>query len=67
MRVTQPNHGMYDQSPIYTGDKSRDDNSRDRRTGGMNGNRGIGRGREGRARGAPNLFATNHQRQPSNY
>ena len=63
----QQNHGTHEQSSLYNGDSSSDDNSRDSRVGGRKGNRGRGRGRGGRGRGAPNPFTANHQRQPSNY
>ena len=38
--VTQQNHCILDQSPLYNGDANRHDNSRDSRARGRNGNRG---------------------------
>ena len=67
MSVAQQNHGTHDQSPLYNGDSSRDDNSRNSRARVRNVNRGGGRGRGGRGRGAPNPFTANHQRQLLNY
>ena len=64
MIVSQQIHGTHDQSSLYIGDSSRDDNSRDSGARSRNGNRVRGRGRVGQGRGAPDPFTANHQREP---